>query len=114
MKNQIRIRFVLMAMALPGFSLAASIPGTASVISALPQSGTVPTSRQDCWIDHVQVQPGHSPEAGSANVSQTVAIGSRETSGHPGAEHRKNEPKGSTPCSEQFKRRPATTIKPPA
>jgi hypothetical protein len=108
MINLIRIGLVPITLALSAFTLAAPLPSLSRDTTALPLSATVPTSKPDCWVDHVQVQPGSSSGAsGSENVTDAAAIGKLESSGHPGAEHRKPLAKGTTACSGQLQRRQA-------
>jgi hypothetical protein len=108
MINLIRIGLVPVSLALSAFTLAAPLPSLSSDTTALPLSATVPTSKQDCWVDHVQVQPGSTSGAsGNKQMTDATAIGKLESSGHPGAEHRKPVAKGSTACSEQLQRRSA-------
>jgi hypothetical protein len=108
MKNLIRIPFILAVLALPGVALAAVMPGLGSTANVLPLSVTVPAAKPDCWVDHVQVQPGNSSGAsGSESVIGNADIGKLETAGHPGSEHRNSRVQRSSACSEQLELLPS-------
>jgi hypothetical protein len=85
MEATTRIAIVAMALVMPGFALADPAIRLANAISVMPR--TEHTLRQECWVEHVQVQPARA-------ISRTVRgnpVGADATSGatgeHLGAEH---------------------------
>lgn len=84
MEAAIRTAIVAMALAMPGFVLADSAIRLVNAIPVMPR--TEHTLWQECWVEHVQVQPARAiSRTVRGNLVGTATSGA--TGAHLGAEH---------------------------
>lgn len=84
MGTVIRIAIVAMAASLPGFAPAESMLRLTSQLPMTPLTGP---HFQECWIDHVQVQPARIIRRTVLGIPVGAAANGGPTDEHLGAEH---------------------------
>jgi hypothetical protein len=82
------IAIAALALVVTGFAQADSASGNAYVASLVPPGGRVLIPRQDCWIEHTQVQPARLADASAAgDPGGDGAIAWARTGKYAGSEH---------------------------
>lgn len=84
MGTALRIAIVAMAASIPGFASAESTLRVTNTLPMTPLTGAYP---QECWIEHVQVQPARTGRQAVLGNQLGAAAKVRPTDEHLGAEH---------------------------